>query len=749
MQNQLPLARAALSWAVLLCAAAASAADITLERIVSDPPLAGGLPRSVEFSTGGTWVSELRPAEADSKQLELWARPVAGGPARRLASASELLAGRTESLTEAERMALERKRIGERGITGYQWCGQGDDALLFPLSGDLYLARLGKSVQRLTDDPQVPEQDPACSPDGHSVAYVKNGNLWVQSLDAVDAAAAAPRQLTQDGGAANVFWGLAEFAAAEELARERGFWWSPDGKSVLVLRVDESPVPLKTRAQIFADGTEMVQQRYPGAGSANARVTAWRIDLATGQRTALPLPGEAEYISRAGWFADGTPWLQWLTRDQKRMVVTEFAASTGAARDVIDEHDAAWVEVHQDLAELKVLTLSGKRALLWSSEVSGRRQLQLVDRVSGERRALTHEPEPVAHVICNDGQQVVYAAARERGRARELFVVGLDGQARALAGEQPHEWRDAVGDGACRRLIVTRSAWAVPPQLSLRAVDGDAVTALPGRAPDPLLAQIAPVPQVLDVISADGHTPLNAFYFMPLDGRPGPHAVLTLAYGGPGAETVRYAWSRDAAHIAHWQREGYGVFMIDTRGMTGRDRAITRAHDHAFGDIEVADLFAAVRQLPQLVSGVDAGRIGFFGWSYGGFLAARSMLDKDTPFAAAMAVAPPTDWTLYDTAYTERYLGLPDEGRAPAYAKANLVSRAALLDKPLLIVHGTADDNVLFENSLRLIQALQDQGKLFQLDIFPGLAHGLNGSRNAQLHLWRTFDDFFARTLKP
>jgi len=435
--------------------------------------------------------------------------------------------------------------------------------------------------------------------------------------------------------------------------------------------------------------------------------------------------------------------------------VSEFAAGSAdaagfaTARDVIDERDAAWVEVHQDLAELTGLTLSGKPALVWSSEVSGRRQLQLVDRVSGERRALTHEPEPVAHVVCNDGQQVVYAAARERGRARELFVVGPGGESRALAGGQEHEWRDAVGDVACGQLLVTRTAWAVPAQLSLQRVSGEAATALSGHAPDPLLAQIAPLPQVLDVIAADGHTPLNAFYFAPLDGQPGAHPVLTLAYGGPGAQTVRYAWSRDVPLIAHWQREGYGVFMVDTRGMTGRDRAVTRAHDHAFGQIEVADLFAAVRQLPRLVSGVDPARIGFFGWSYGGFLAVRSMLDKDTPLAAAMAVAPPTDWTLYDTAYTERYLGLPDDGRAPAYAQANLVTRAALLDKPLLIVHGTADDNVLFENSLRLIQALQDQGKLFELDIFPGLAHGLNGSRQAQLHLWRTFDEFFSKNLKP
>ena len=741
MQKNRPLVLATLL--ALAAAAPVHAADISLERIVAEPPLSGGSPRQVQFSSGGGWISELRPSATDARQLELWARPIQGGEARRLVSAAELLNGRSESLSEAERMLLERKRISNRGITSYQWCGKGDDKLLLPLSGDLYLVQIGKGAQRLTQDPDVPEQDPSCSADGRQIAYVKGGNLWVQSIDG-----GAPRQLTQDGGANNVAWGLAEFVAAEELDRFKGYWWSPDGKSLLALRVDESDVPLKTRARIFSDRTEMFQQRYPAAGTPNAKVTAWRIDLA-GATSALPLGGEAEYISNAGWFADGTPWLQWLTRDQKRMAVTEFAP---APRVVIDERDPIWVEDQHHLAELADVKRSGKPALLWNSEASGRHQLLLVDRVSGVREALTNEPEPVQGVVCNDGRQVVYAAARERGRARELFVIAPGGQARAIDGAAAHQWRSAVGDASCKQLIVSRSAWGQPPRQTLQAVAGGAVQALPGAsAPDPLLAAIVPEVQALDVIAADGKTILNGFYMRPLAGT-GSRPVITMAYGGPGASTVHWAWSRDVALMAHWQRLGYGVFLIDTRGMTGRDRAFTRAHDHAFGVIEVADLFTAVRQLPKLVANkgeVDPARIGFWGWSYGGFLAARAMLDADTPIAAAVAVAPPTDWTLYDTAYTERYLGMPEGGKAAAYVQGNLLQRAKLLERPLLIAHGTADDNVLFEHSLRLIEALQKEGKVFQTDIYPGLAHGLAGGPGVKLHLYRTLDDFFARTLKP
>jgi len=544
-------------------------------------------------------------------------------------------------------MALERQRISQRGITGYQWCGRDDSALLFPLSGDLYLVRLtadGPRAQRLTPTPEAPKQDPRCAPDGRSLAYAQGGNLFVLSL----AEGAAPRALTSDGSA-TVGWGLAEFIAAEELSRQRGFWWSRDGRALLALRVDEARVAVKTRAQIFADRTAMTEQRYPAAGEANAQVQAFVIDAATGARRELPLPGSAEYIARAGWFADGTPWLQWFNREQTRLTLTEFKAGA-APRDITVETDAAWVGVHDDLIETP-------RGLLWSSEASGRRQLLLVDRASGHRTPLTQQAEAVAHAVCVGERGVVFAGFADLGKAQELFVVPLaGGRPQPLAGAQERQWRDARADRACARLLVTRSAWGQPPQLSLQSLGEAGRLALAGDAPAPELAAYSNSPQALLLTAADGRTPLNAFFFAAQGAQPGLRPVIVMAYGGPGASTVNWSWGRDMPLIAYWQRRGYGVLTLDTRGMAHRDRAFTRAHHRGFGKDEVADLFAAVRQLPGRVAGVDPARIGFFGWSYGGFLGARAMLDADTPFAAAVAVAPVTDWTLYDTAYTERYL---------------------------------------------------------------------------------------------
>ncbi|HEY8878705.1 MAG TPA: alpha/beta fold hydrolase [Roseateles sp.] len=727
-----------LASACVTSAALAQTPALSLERITADPPLAGRLPRQAEISPGGQWVSFLRPSAADSEVLELWAQASSGGEPRKLVAAADLLGGAAQKLSEAEKMALERQRISQRGITGYQWCGGDDSALLFPLSGDLYLVRLGvdgPQALRLTHTPDAPKQDPRCAPDGKSLAYVQGGNLFVLPLGS----GGQPRQLTSEGSA-TVTWGLAEFIAAEELGRQRGFWWSKDGKQLLALRADESGVAVKTRAQIFADRTAMTEQRYPAAGEANAKVTAFVVDAATGQRRELPLPKTAEYIARAGWFADGTPWLQWFNRDQTRLTLTEFKA--GAARDITVETDAAWVEVHDDLIETP-------RGLLWSSEVSGRRQLLLIDRATGQRTPLTQQAEPVAHAVCVGERGIVFAAAGDRGKGQDLYLQPLaGGRPQAVSGAGQRQWRDAKADTACSRLLVTRSAWGSPPRLELRSLGQDGAIALAGDAAAPELKDYSNTPLALELTAADGDTPLSAFFFAAQDRREGKHPVIVLAYGGPGAATVNWGWGRDMPLIAYWQQRGYGVLMLDVRGMEHRDRAFTRAHYRSFGKHEVADLFAAVRQLPSRVPGVDAARIGFFGWSYGGFLGARAMLDADTPFAAAVAVAPVTDWTLYDTAYTERYLGLPEGGKAATYASANLPPRASLLSKPLLLVHGTADDNVLFEHTLRLVEALQTAGKTFDLQIYPGKAHGIAG-RAARLHLYRTMDAFFERHLKP
>ncbi len=718
---------------------------LPLERVFAEPPLAGKPPVQPMLSPGGRYATFLKASADSTEVLDLWAKPLPDGKERLLVAASALTGGKAQKLTEAERMALERKRISQRGITSVLWCGSSDTRLIFPFSGDLVLVTLSPSddvppkVTRLTKDDAVPEQNPICDPTGSFVAYVKKGNVVVHDLKTNVA-----KPLTK-GASKTVSYGLAEFIAEEELGRHDGMWWSKDGNRMLVLEVDESKVGVKVRPQIFADRTELVSQRYPAAGEKNATVKAHLYDRRSSAKTTLLLPKDVEYIARAGFLKDGRAWMQTLTRDQRKLSLLVEDKPKGKLKALLVEEDQAWVEVHDTLRELP------KGGLLWSSEASGRNQLVQVDLTTGARTPLTDVKEAVDTVVCiqEDGS-IVFSGYAARGRAHHLYVRAPDGAVRALTNGE--SWHTARGDSKCQNLVVTSSSWGTPSVTTLRAVSDGSVVFTFGSdtdKPDALL-KLAKVNdgRFIDVKAADGQTTLNALWLPPAgkhDGETVP--VITYAYGGPTGQVVAYRWARQYPLFVHWQQQGYGVFLVDTRGMAGRDRDFSRAHKDAFGKVEVDDLKAAARQLPSIVRGVDKDKIAFVGWSYGGYLAARLMLDDDTPYAAAAAVAPVTDWRLYDTAYTERYIGVPgDTGDAPTYASSHLPSRASLLKKPLLLVHGTADDNVLFEHTLRLVQALEDEGKVFDLAIYPGKAHGISGNAS-QLHVWKTITTFFQRTV--
>lgn len=732
--------------------------ELTLERIFADPPLDGRLPMQLGLSPDGRFLTFLKPNDKDSDVLDLWGAALPDGTPRLLVATADLLGGAEQKLTEEEKMALERKRISKKGITSYLWCGKDSSGLVFPLSGDLYHAALPAAadtsaatkpvVKRLTND-DVPELEPKCSKDGALVAFTKKGDVFV-----LDRKTNKARALTKGATATKTF-GLAEFIAQEEMGRHDGLWWSPDARRLLVMEVDESKVGVKVRAQIFADRTETFEQRYPAAGETNATVTAWLIDVATGKKTKLQTPAEDGYLPRAGFFQDGRAWVQWQSRDQKRLRLFE-ANAAGVLRPILEETDAAWVDLHDDLEDLDK-QMPGK--LLWSSERSGRRQLYVVDRKTGALTALTNEPEPVLRVLAVDDASgtIFYAAARDRGRQSVVAAVQAKGGPSRVLTTEPG-MHTATFDDAGKYFVLrhssplhTTGSIGKPPTTTVRDASGKLVMAIDGEV-SPELASIAAMPHTFLDLQAEDGSIMNGVLFEPAKLDPKKkHAVIAFVYGGPTGHTVTKGWSRSVFMTRYWTQRGFGVFFVDNRGMGARDRDFSRAHYLRFGDVEVRDLFDATKQMAAKTPWVDAKRIGVFGWSYGGYLAARAMLDEASPFAAAVGVAPVTDWTLYDTHYTERYVGMPligGDGKAsnPTYTKSNLVTRAKLLSKPLMLVHGTADDNVLFEHTLRLTEALQKEGKLFELMIYPGKAHGISG-KPAQLHVYKTVTTFFEERL--
>jgi len=733
-------------------ASAEPAGALEFERIFAEPPLEGRAPVALLLSPSGTFASWLAPNEVDSEVLDLWGMQLPDGKPQRLVATADLLAGGVQKLTEAEKMALERKRISKRGITGYSWCGEAGDTLLFPFSGDLYVARLAAktnapTVTRLTRDEDVPELNPKCSPDGSRVAFVKGHNVTVMTI------ATASAQVVTNGGTESHYFGLAEFVAEEEMGRHEAIWWSADGKRLLVFEVDESPVSEKKRAQIHAAHTDIVTQRYPAAGEANAKVSAWIMDVAS-DKAAKPVrlqtPMDDGYLARGGFFADGTAWVQWQSRDQRQVRVLEAVGTTGTMREVLRETDAAWVELHDDLR-----SLGDGQSFIWSSERSGRRQLGKVDRATGTWTPITQEPEAVESLLAVDkaSGKVLYAAYRDRGRQLQVFATGLNGGPATQLTSQAG-WHSATFDSAGKYFLDRYSDLLVPTQTTIRDSAGKIVHTVDANPAKELAAFAKPHAIWMDVKTSDG-TILNGLLLAPVRSDEVAargkrrYPVIAYIYGGPGAQTVRRAWQRTWLPLVAWTHRGYGVFLLDNRGMAGRDRDFTRGHLGRFGDIEIEDQHAGLAALKE-VPWVDPARIGIFGWSYGGFLAARAVLEADAPYAAAASVAPVTDWTLYDTHYTERYIGVPgpSDARNKTYTSSDLTTRVASLERPLLLVHGTADDNVLFENTLRLTEALQNAGKAFEMMIYPGKAHGISG-RASQLHVWKTLTAFFDRHLTP
>jgi dipeptidyl-peptidase-4 len=727
----------ALASAALLLASQAHAGPgddvthLTLDRVFADPPLEGRVPQGLAISPGGTRLTYLVPSPDDSDVLDLWSAPLDGTPAHLLVSTRALLDGKAQKLTEAERMALERKRISKRGITSSFWCGDDDKTLMFPLSGALYEATLSDGTphtRALLHDDGAPPMDASCSPHGQYVSFVKGGNVVV-----LDRKTGTQRALTHEATATHTF-GLAEFVAQEEMGRSTGLWWSPDERTVLMFDVDESGVSIKVRPQIFADHTELVQQRYPAAGEKNAVVKAWLVDVKSGKRTAIALPHEDGYLARGGFSSSGNAWVQWQSRDQKTLTLLGVDAH-GKTRTLLTEHDDAWVELHDDLHALK----DGR--LLWSSERSGRRQLELVDPQTGARTALTSEPEPVQKVMALDDRQVWFTRFGDRGRTLALYTVPLAGGTSSRI-TPDGGWHEVTCDPHGRTCLDKRSDFGTPPTVHVLDGAGHERFTIDGTPGTPLELKA----QFVDVTADDG-TLLNAVLLPPRDlataAKGARFPVIVYTYGGPTAQTVTHRWHKTQPLFSYWTQHGYGVFLVDNRGMGGRDRSFTRAMHHHFGDVEVRDLFAGVQTLKQ-TAWVDPARIGVFGWSYGGTNSLRAVLDDNTPFAAAASVAPVTDWSLYDTHYTERYLGLPTDG--DLYKSTALAARASLLHTPLLLVHGTADDNVLFEHSLRMVTALQDAGKPFELMIYPGKAHGISGKKS-QHHVYETITAFFDRTI--
>ncbi len=672
-----------------------------------------GVPRAFTVSPDGERVVYLRTKAGDDPVSCLWAFDVSGAKERLVFDPGQEEAER--DLTEAERARRERARERSSGVTAYAT----DDAVrraVFTVGGRLFLADLVEGGARELSAPGAVD-DPRLDPGGERIAFVVEGSLWVRDIEGGVRELASP-------DATDTSWGLAEFIAAEEMRRFRGHWWSPDGSKLAAAHVDERDVQVWHIADPTDPAAEPRAVRYPQAGTNDAVVTLWVFDVASGERVEVRWDREAfPYLARVHW-SEGAPLLLLVeTRDQRTVWLLEADATTGDTTMVAERSDPQWVELPEDAPV----------------RLSDGRVVDLVEDRESDTYRLTVGGEPVTP----PGLQVRWVLSASGG----VLFRASDGDPTEI-----HLWRWTTEGGAVRLSeeagvhsgsegggVLVRTSATVDSARSTAEVfrSGAVVGAIENVSE---VAVIEPRPRFLTL----GERELPAALLLPRGREPdGPLPVLMDPYGGPrGARVLKVA----GAHLtSQWfADQGFAVLVVDGRGVDGRgpawDREVYRDFTVALED-QVDALHAAAKRFDFL----DLGRVGIRGWSFGGELAGMALLRRPDVFHAGVVGAPVTDQRLYDTFYTERYMGLPEE-EPEAYRRSTLVDDAGSLSRPMLLIHGLADDNVFVANTLRLSAALFEAGKWHELVLIPSATH-LTRSTAVTENLLRVQVDFLRRTL--
>jgi dipeptidyl-peptidase 4 len=719
-------------------AAPVAAQTLTLERVFANPSLAGSAPRAVALSPDGSMVTSLKPRADDQLRSDLWVTDVKTGAQRMLVDSLSLSPAPAQ-LSEAELARRERARLaGSRGIVEYRWAPDGK-TLLVPLDGDIYLAGLDGKARRLTQTAPS-ETDAKVSPRGGFVSYVREQNLYVYDL-----AKGAERALTQGGGGA-ISYGMAEFVAQEEMKRDTGQWWAPDDQRIAIARVDESGVRVATRTAIGVDGTSVTEQRYPFAGTPNAVVTLAIYPLSGGAPVSVDLGANTDiYLARVNWLSPTQLIVQRQNRAQTELDVLLVDATNGQSRLLFQERAKTFVNLHDNLWPLKA-----PGQFLWSSERDG---FQHLYRWTGTALVqLTRGAFVVDQLLAVDeGKREAYVTAfKDTVLEKHVYRIGLDGRSRFTRLTQPGGWHEAVMDRDGRAALITRSTPSQPPQLYLANNAGQRLAwinenAVSGAHPYAPFAAAHVEPRFGTLKAADGQE-MHYSLLTPKVLEPGKrYPVFVEVYGGPGVQRVTRSWMRNSPLHQYLLQQGWIVFMLDNRGSANRGTAFENPIHLNVGKVEVDDQLIGLNWLKQQPF-VDPARIGLYGWSYGGYMVLRMMTQAPEAVAAGISGAPVTDWLLYDTHYTERYIGNPALDMKP-YDASNVVRDAKALTRPMLLIHGLADDNVVFEHSTRMMAALQRGAMPFETMVYPGQTHRI-ADPALQTHMWRQSLRFLDREVK-
>lgn len=745
------MTRTAFAALVVLLPAAAMASDsLTVERMFSAPKLSGPTPSRLKISPDSSRVTFLRASDTDVNRQNLWEYSLADNELRMLVDSAEVSSG-PERLSDEELARRERMRVaGTTGIVSYDFSDDGR-LLLFPVAGDLYVYDLGKRKSIQVTDTDETETDPKLSPSGRYVSFIREQNLFIYDL-----VEGRERQLTTGGGD-TIKYGMAEFVAQEEMHRLTGYWWSPDSGSIALTRVDESQVEVQERFEVFAEDFKVFMQRYPATGTPNVEVKLAVIDLGDGEKTWMDLGEEPDiYLARVDWFPDSRHLaVQRQSRDQQRLDLLKIDAATGEARTLITERAETWLSLYDDLTFLE-----SREAFIWPSQRSGFKHLYLYGNdgefmhaltagdweVTGDRydRALLHVDEA--------NGLLYFMATAESPLERHLYRIGFEAKdkTRPTRISEREGWHDIAFAKSGEFYVDVFESPETPPQVAVHRPDGKRIRFIEENALDddhPFAPYVDEMPSIeYGTLTAEDGQALYYKFLKPAGfDADKQYPVIVHVYGGPSGQSVTRKWRNAFEHIL--VNRGYLVFSLDNRGTGFRGAEFDAPLYLRMGKIEVADQLAGVEYLKSLPY-VDADRLGIYGWSYGGYMTLMTMLQEPGAFAAGVAGAPVTDWALYDTHYTERFMGTP-QGNPDGYEASSAFPYVSNLDAPLLVIHGMADDNVLFTNSTKLYAALQAAQKDFDQMNYPGGKHSLARIPGTGEHAVNKILGFFRTHLEP
>lgn len=642
----------------------------------------------------------------------------------------------TAPAAAAKDSAWQNRRVSAQS---YQWFPNNKD-LLASEDGDLFIVHPDGAREQITKTGSS-EEDPKLSPDGKRVLYRSKSNLY-----SIDLATKQIRQLTTDG-TGTLLNGQLDWVYPEELELHTATWWSPDSKRVAYLQFDVSYEFSYPQLDLLGERAVAEPQRYPQAGTPNAHVRLGVVSLDSGVTKWMEIGDTSDaLLARVAWLPDSSRIaVERMNRVQSELDLLFCDASTGAARVVLHEQSKTWINIADNLFLLK-----SRPEFLWTSELaSGFRHIYRYSDKGEMLQQLTSGNWEVRSVAAVDeAQRKIFFTSSEQGPLEnQLYAVGFDGGARnRLTKEEGTHSIRANGDGSY--YVDAFSNFKRPPETVLRNASGEQLDVLTPMDRKALETYQFPPAKIAEVKAEDG-TVLYGRLIKPSNFREGiKYPLIVYVYGGPGVQEIHNEWQP-----LDWQQvladRGYLVWQLENRGSKGRGHAFEAPIYRELGKQEVADQRLGVEYL--LGKGfVDRERIGITGWSYGGYMTIHCMLLAPDVFKVGVAGAPVNDWRNYDTIYTERYMDTP-ANNAARYDSASNVPNAAKLRGPLLIVHNFEDDNVLFQNTMQMANALEKANKRFVMQIYPQKTHGVSGALRKPLYEQMTafFDEHFKSEGNP